>query len=61
MNTYRVRGSKQCGKTVNELVRAPDDKDAIVCARKLAEERGITLKKLFRLGRRRRPTEIMLA
>lgn len=60
MQTYRARGTRG-GRTINELVRAPDDDGARERARAVAANRGLTLKKLFLLGRAHRPTEIALA
>lgn len=60
MQTYRARGTRG-GRTINELVRAPDDDGARERVRVVAANRGLTLKKLFLLGRVHRPTEIALA
>lgn len=59
--TYRVRGKKPCGTTVNELVQAADDDEARAVARRRTESRGIELTKLFRLSMGAPPVEIALA
>lgn len=60
MHTYRARGTRG-GRTINKLVRATTDDGAREGAHAVASEHGLTLKKLFLLGRAHRPTEIALA